>query len=430
MRLLVVTYYYPPWAFPGANRWASMTKHLRRLGHEVTVVTTVAPVLFGGGSDGPDARDGVVRTADLNASPLLRKLLRRPPAAGLPSAAATAAGAATPPALLTKVIVPDAYLVGWNPWTLRAIGGLLRERQIDCLITSGPPDSTHLLGLGLRRRRPAWIADFRDGWLFEPLREPFPTAPQRALERWFERQVATRADAVVAVTSPIVEDFRSRLRVPAELIANGWDPDADVAPEAPALLDPDKFTFLHTGTTSGPRGRDPRPLLAALRRMLDDDPALGDRVEVVFAGLASADDLKLLGDPRLRSLVRYVGQLSRDVVFALQRNAGALLLLTSSHKSEATGKLFEYLGSGRPIVALAQGNEAARIVEQTGTGVCVSPRDVDAIVVALRRAIESELERGYSPRELQRYRYPGPAAQMADLAERVVSARSARHRVQ
>ena len=98
--------------------------------------------------------------------------------------------------------------------------------------------------------------------------------------------------------------------------------------------------------------------------------------------------------------------------------------------SEATGKLFEYLGSGRPIIALAENNEAARIVEQTGTGVCVPPRDVDAIVSQLRWAIDGELERSYAPRELDRYRYPGPAERMAEVAERAVSTRTAGYRMQ
>jgi glycosyltransferase involved in cell wall biosynthesis len=422
MRFLVTTYYYAPWAFPAANRWAAMTKHLRREGHEVTIVTTTAPVLQGD-SPGAFASEDVVRTADLNSNAMLRRLLRRPEATDGPSTLGVTKIASTSD-LLTKVIVPDAYLLSWNPWARRAIRRLLHDRAIDCLITTGPPDSTHLLGLGLGRGRPTWIAEFRDGWLFEPLHQPFPTAPQRVLERWLERRVVTRADAVVGVTRPIVEDFRSRFGVPAELISNGWDPEMGTPGDAPPrLIDPDKFTFVHTGTISGAWGRNPRALVSALLRLVEDDPTLAERVEVLFVGLATAEDLELLGHRGLRGLVRHAGVVNRRQAFALQRAANTLLLITSDHISEATGKLFEYLGSGRPIIALAQGNEAARIVRETDTGVCVAPGDVEAIATQLRRAIDGDLEARYAPRGLDLYSYPGPAEHMAQLAEQVARGR-------
>jgi glycosyltransferase involved in cell wall biosynthesis len=427
MRLLVASYYYPPWAFPAANRWAAMTKYLRQLGHEVTVVTTSAPVVT---SNGLGSAEGVVRTSDLNSNATLRKLLRRAPIGSEPATlgATTAAG---PPALLTKVIVPDAYLVSWTPWARQAIARLLREQRFDCLITTGPPDSTHLLGLALGRRRPAWIAEFRDGWLFQPLRAPFATGPQRALERWLERRVATQADAVVGVTGPIAEDFRSRLGVPAELIRNGWDPHSAQLVAAPsALLDERRFTFLHTGTMSGEWGRSPRPFLEALGRLLEADPALEDHIAALFVGVATGEDLRLLEDPRWRAVVRYGGIVDRPTVLSLQRAASTLVLLTSTNTGEATGKLFEYLGSGRPIIAVAGDNEAARIIGETGTGVSVPPGDVEAIAAQIRRAIDGELASSYAPHSLERYSYPGPAQLMAEVAERAVSARTPRNGVQ
>jgi glycosyltransferase involved in cell wall biosynthesis len=374
----------------------------------------------------PGEEDGVVRTFDLASSASLRRLLGRP---ATPHAAISPAVTVAPPAVLTKVIIPDAYLLSWNPWAWFMGQRLLHERNIDCLITSGPPESTHLLGLAPRLRRVPWIADFRDGWLFDPLRAPFPTSPQRALVRWLERRVATAADAVVGATEPIAEDLRSRLGGEAEVVYNGFDPDM-VFPQTTTsdLMNPQKFTFVHTGTVSGGWGRDPRPLLDAVRRVVQADPSAVDRVEVLFVGMATARDLDQLGDPSLRGVVRYGGSVSRGEAMALQRAAGALLLLTSDRVSEATGKLFEYLGAGRPIIALAENNEAARIIEQTSTGVCVPLHDVDAIARELSRAIVGELERSYAARDIDRFSYPHPAKRMADLAARVVSDRSGRVR--
>ena len=420
MRLLIATYYYPPWSLPAANRWAAMTTHLRELGHEVTIVTSAAPVRQRPGGEVSSGELGeVVRTADLNSNSALRRLLRRPAASGEPSALGVADVASTS-GLLTRVIVPDAYLVSWNPWARHAVTRLLEDQRIDCVITSGPPFSTHLLGLGARRRRARWIAEFRDGWLFERLTPPFPTAPQRGLERRLEQLTVSRADAVVGVTAPIVDDFATRLGVAAHLIPNGWDPESSPSrSDGAGLLDPAKFSFVHTGTISGPWGRDPGALLEALKRLITANPALAHRIEVLFVGLATATDLRRLGDPALRGVVRHAGVVDRASSFALQRAADALLLITSPNVGEATGKLFEYLGSGRPIIALANGNEAARIVRETGTGMAVAPDDVSGIAITLQRAIDGELQTRYVPRGLDRYSYPGPARLMAALAERV-----------
>jgi glycosyltransferase involved in cell wall biosynthesis len=236
-----------------------------------------------------------------------------------------------------------------------------------------------------------------------------------------ERAVVGRADAVVGISEAMVEDLRARYGVAAELISNGWDPDmADVtsaAPPAPKAT----FTFLHAGTVTGESGRDPRLLLSAFEHIVKADPSLATRLEVVFVGRATSDDLSLLREPGHAAFVRYAGFVDRADAVAMQRKADALLLLTSSRTSEATGKIFEYLGAGRPIIALAEGNEAARIISDTHTGVCVAPDDVVAIAAALRSAIDGVLEASYAPRGLERYSYPGVAELFGDLVERVIS---------
>src|SRR3954451_22644360 len=107
MRLLVVTYPSPPMPSTGSNRWTAMTRYLRELGHEVTVLTTAA---FGGLES--DAENDVVRVHDVVANERLGKPLRRPP---LPEPGQAAAPDVMPPKLLTHVVVPDIYAVTWVP---------------------------------------------------------------------------------------------------------------------------------------------------------------------------------------------------------------------------------------------------------------------------------------------------------------------------
>ena len=410
-RLLVVSYYHPPAPGIGGSRWAAMARHLRAQGHSVTVVASDA---WGRLPD--DDEEAVVRTGDLRSLRPLRGLLRR----GELARTGVTTVERPPTALLTRVLVPDAQLASWVPQTLVTVQRLLGRRPFDCLVTSSPPESAHLVGLLLGRRRPAWIADFRDGWSFEPLRERFPTALQRSLDARLERRIARTADVSVAATRPIAGDLSVRLGVSAEWVPNGWDPDLEPASsrEQPVSRSDAQVTLVHTGTLAGAWGRDPAPFLRALRMVTD--AADGKRCRLVHAGRLTQEEFALIERAGLSGVVEYRGILARPDALALQRSADALVLLTSRHVSEATGKLFEYLAAGRPILALADGNEAARIVQETGTGITVPPDDVAAIAAALRAVVSGELARAYEPRGLDQYTYPAPAEAMAALVEEAI----------
>ncbi len=395
-RVLLVTYFYPPDTSVGSHRWPPLIRYLRERGHQVTVLTTTA---FG---TRPDDRPWVHRTRDLQASPLLRRALRRP---------ATIAGEGRPgvvvpeaPKLLTDFLVPDAHAVSWLPFVL---GSLRRAaRHADVVITNGPPDATHLAPLFLGADRPAWIADFEDGWRFEPQRAGWPTRAQDRLEAALEARVVRAADAVVGISEPIAADFRERFGAQAFAIGNGWDPTIPVG-TGPAL-EPGTVSVVHTGNLSHGTRRDPTALLAALEQLAGTE--VGDRLRLVLAGPLVAGDQEHLDrlSPAAARMVRHVGALDRSDAIALQRDADVLLLLVSgSQRSIVTGKIYEYLAAGRPVLALSEPNEATRIVEETRTGAVVSPTDPDAIAAALTRAVRGELP--FTPRGTDAYVHPGPA---------------------
>lgn len=400
-----------------------MARYLGELGHEVTVLTTAA---FGSRPD--DADRGVVRVLDLVANPVLRRALRRPP---LPEPGQAAAADTAPPAVLTKVVVPDIYAVTWVPSAARAARRLIRQRRIDVVVTTSPYESTHLVGLNSRSAGPAWVADFRDSWAWEPWRQPFPTRPQRALDRHLEGLVARTADRITSVHQTLSEDFARRYATPVAHVPNGWDPEVSAAAEPTAIpeLDPTKLSLVHTGKLVGVWGRHPRGLFAGLRRLRERDPAVAAKLELVLASRLDAEEQAALHEAGLPGMIRHIGQLSRAGATALQRRADALLLLTSTRLTwEAPGKLFEYLAAERPILALAAGSEAGRIVEETGTGEVVAPDDPSAIAEALARlaAGSGRLGAGYAPRRLDRFVYPAPAERMAEELERAVADRARR----
>lgn len=417
-RILLVAYFYPPCRDTGALRPAAMAKWLRRLGHEVTVLTTSAY--------GPSDEPGVVQSADAQR---WRARLRGSDRIDALFDADTYGGRPHP---LSRLVVPEPLALAWAPFARRRALALAHEQRIDCVITTSPPESAHGVGAALQRRGVAWVADLRDGWTFEPLRPPFPTAAQRRLDLRLERRRLAAADAVVCVSEPVAADLRRRGITESEVIPNGWDPESapggGAAPTsgdaAVDLLDPDRASLVYTGRF-GSYGRDPAPLVAALGRLARDDPEAAATLELVVAGPLTADERALLGTDVAPARIVRAGSLERERALALQRGAAALLLIAQPTRSQLLNiKLFEYLAAGRPILALAAGTEAGRVAGELG-GEVVAADDPAAIAGALARVARGEL--GAPPADaLARYTYPAPAERMATVVEAAIARRRAR----
>jgi glycosyltransferase involved in cell wall biosynthesis len=408
LNLLLVAYFYPPCRDTGAHRPAAMAKWLRRLGHRVTVLTTSA---YGKGD--PTAEAGVVRSADLQR---LRARLHGRDRVDALFDSDTYSGR---PHVLSRLVVPEPLVAAWAPFARRDAIRLNACERFDCVITSSPPESVHLVGRVLQRRGVPWVADLRDGWTFEPIRPEFPTAVQRRLDGWLERRWLGAADAVVCVSRPAADDLRTRLGVEPELIPNGWDPDlaedATATDAAGRLLDPGRVSLVYTGRF-GSYGRDPTALIRALGLLAREHPEVATKVELVVAGPLTDEEAALMGSDVAPARIVVAGTLARPDALALQRRADALLLLASSRRTQLLNfKLFEYLAAGTPILALAAGTEAGRVVDEAG-GETVPADDTSAIVEALRRLADGDLKPS-EPAARERYSYPGVAERMATVAQ-------------
>ena len=395
--LLIVTHFYPPSGMVAARRPAGLAKYLRRLGYDVTVLTSCAWV---DQPPGEDRAAGVVRTGDLMAS---RINWRRDNMRAWTSGQSDYESGSS---RLAQVVVPDTALLTWLPYL---VPRALRLARFDCVVTTSGPESVHLAGLALARRS-AWIADLRDGWGFETLHD-WPTGVQGRLDRGLERLVARRADLMTAVSEPLAADLYARLGADAHTVTNGFDPE-EVPPRTGSspLLHPERRSLVHTGRMASSQ-RSPAPLLDALRLLRDRGS--GDRLELVFAGPLTSGERRLLEAPDLNGVVRPVGNLERSEALALQREADGLLLLTAgTRRGEATGKLFEYLGAERPVLVLGDDSEAARIVREAGAGLAAPSADPEAIAVALERLPEAVP--AAAPRA---YAYPELARRFAELVE-------------
>ncbi|HET6683147.1 MAG TPA: glycosyltransferase family 4 protein [Gaiella sp.] len=280
---------------------------------------------------------------------------------------------------LRRLVVPDENAT----WAVTAIPAgikLVRRHGIDVVISTSPPPSTHLIAAAIARATGVpWVADLRDSLVAHAHRRADTTATRvkSSMHRRVARLVASRADAISCVSEAISEETRTLApRGRVVTIANGCDFD-DVAglEHHPS----ERFRITHTGSFFG--RRDPRPFLQALHdsgldvvaRFLGDfRPA--DREWAESLGLAERLEL-LPYAPRADSL-------------ALQRDSEALLLLIPEAEGRGrgvlSGKVFEYLAVGRPILAaVPPDGAAAELIRETGAGIVAAPDDTGAIREAL-----------------------------------------------
>jgi glycosyltransferase involved in cell wall biosynthesis len=280
---------------------------------------------------------------------------------------------------LRRLVVPDENAT----WAVTAIPAgikLVRRHDIDVVVSTSPPPSTHLIAAAISRATGVpWVADLRDSLVAHAHRraDTAATRVKSSMHRRVARLVASHADAITCVSAAISEETRALApRGRVVTIANGCDFD-DVAglERHPS----ERFRITHTGSFFG--RRDPRPFLQALHdsgldvvaRFLGDfRPA--DREWAESLGLG--DRLELLPyAPRAASL-------------ALQRDSEALLLLIPEAEGRGrgvlSGKVFEYLAVGRPILAaVPPDGAAAELIRDTGAGIVAAPDDTGAIREAL-----------------------------------------------
>ncbi len=296
--------------------------------------------------------------------------------------------------LRDRIMVPDTK-IGWYLPAVRLGRALIQRYQPQLIFSSSPPETAHLVALTLHRRSGLpWVTDFRDGWLFET---PQPTLRQlpvrRTLERWLERRVVSQTNLAIAATAPITADFCKRY--PGTLqravtITNGY-----AAAEFAGLCrrrPPDgTFRLVHTGgLAASRRGTSAEAFWDALAALLAADPATPLRVH--FIGNITPWEQAAAEARGLSSIVTFSPTVPRREALQHQLDADCLLLITApGQRSVASAKLFDYIGAGVPILALAQGNAAAQIITECGFGDTVPPDNPAAIAAALKEMLDRPL---------------------------------------
>ena len=389
MKILIVSWYFPPCNTMGALRTGKLAKYLLGRGHDVRVVCAkdqpfdmTLPVEF------PAERTHYTPWLDINGFPKLVQRLRvrcglarperdgggsRPAVAGSPDAVVPSAPVPGARALrkvrdlyTVALNCPDSR-IGWLPYACREARRVVDGWRPEIVFVTAPPHTALIVGNWIGRKFDLpWVAEYRDRWV----EDPYGTQPhwRDRFDRWAEDRLIGNASGLVTVSEPWAEDYRRRWGLPAVVVHNGFDPDDYPTEFDRGDPEPDTLRIVYTGILY-PDRRDPSPLFEALKLL--GDRASGLRVE--FYGvdrnlLEPVIDRFGVGDRvHVRDPVPY------DECVRVQMRADVLLLMQWNDPREqgnVPGKLFEYIGARRPVLCLGLENGVpAKILSERGAGV-------------------------------------------------------------
>jgi glycosyltransferase involved in cell wall biosynthesis len=373
VKVLLVTLYFPPAGGGGVQRSLKFASHLPALGIETHVLAPDDPKWIHS-----DAELELPTQAWVHRARYLGPKGRRP-AEELHGRQGLELRVHQARLLSRRLLVPDEN-VSWNLTAIPAAIRIVRSEGIDVVLTTSPPSSVHLIGAAAKRATGArWVADLRDSLVAHPHRraERLLVRAKEGGEHAVARLVARSADAIVAVSDAIAEEargFEPKGRVMR--IANGSDFDDFSGLE---YRPGERFRITHAGSFFGKR--DPRPFLRALA---ESDPAVVAR----FVGDFRSSDREFAESLDLGDRLELHPYVPRRRSLELQRDSEALLLLIPEAggrgRGVLSGKVFEYLAAERPILAaVPPDGAAARLIEETGTGVVAPADDVEALKEAL-----------------------------------------------
>ena len=366
MKVLIITYYWPPAGGSGVQRWLKFAKYLQDFDIEPIVYTV----------DNPNY--DVVDTSLENEIPDSITVLKQPifePNNFIKKKKVATANVSSNPSFIQKSLqyirgnyfIPDARKF-WVKPSVKYLTSYLKSNPVDVVITTGPPHSMHLIGMRLKQKLGVkWLADFRDPMsnLFYN-KDLLLTTKSKIKLNQLEKEILSKADVVVTVSNHLQKEFQ-KYRTKVEVITNGYD--NEVLIEQTYSLDK-KFTLSHIGLL--PTQSNPIVLWQVLKEILSENKEFAQDLQLNFIGNSSKQIIDSLKDFDLLNHASIIDYVAHSEAIQLQKKSQVLLLLIPQVKGSEgiiTGKVFEYITSNRPILALVpKGSDLIEIIEGTNTG--------------------------------------------------------------
>ena len=385
-RVLIISYYWPPSGGSGVQRWVKFAKYLPKEGWQPVIYTPENPELTAvdktlSSEIPPEAE--IIKRHITEPYGIYRKLMGKGSSTDLKTL--TSAGSSSDEVnpinggmkswkqklslfIRGNFFIPDPRILWLHP-SVRFLKEYLKGHPVDAIVTTGPPQSMHLIGLKLSKATGLpWIADFRDPWTkmfyFKHLGL---TRRSEEKHHQLEKEVLDGATRIIAVSPMVQKDFQAMTSTPVELITNGFD-EEDFNREFE--LD-EYFNITHTGLFAS--DGNPETLWKILADKCSSDEEFKRSLRIRLVGKTDKEIIDSIVSAGLGQNLRDFGYQSHEVAVKEQLNASVLILpLRKEPEYEAVlpGKLFEYLASRRPILGIGQTEGAmAKVVRETGSGV-------------------------------------------------------------
>ncbi|TYB76364.1 glycosyltransferase family 4 protein [Bizionia myxarmorum] len=372
-KVLIVTYYWPPAGGPGVQRWLKFVKYLPEL--------NVEPIVYIPENPNYPITDESLLSEIPESLTIIKQPISEPyKLAGLFSKKKTdtiSKGIITNDDKQTTLeksllfirgnfFIPDARK-SWVKPSVAFLKDYLKREAIDTIITTGPPHSLHLIGLELKKKLDiTWLADFRDPWTTIGYHKQLKlTKSAENKHKLLEQSVLNTADQIIVTSQVTQEEFKTKTHKPIAVITNGFD----VNPVSKQDLDV-RFSIAHIGSLLSKR--NPEILWQVLRDLIAENATFAKDFELNLVGFVSDDILKSLDTYNLSDYLNNIGYVSHEEAIKFQKKSQVLVLIeidSPDTRCIIPGKLFEYMVSERPIIALGpEGSDVATIIKETNTG--------------------------------------------------------------
>jgi glycosyltransferase involved in cell wall biosynthesis len=364
--VLMISYYFPPMGGAGVQRTLKFVKYLPEYGWQPHVLTV---------QDSTNLQDSSL-AKEIPAEMLItRTPILRPPKQ-LPWRMRN---------FISRWLLTVDEQVGWLPFATRAGTRIIKENPVDVIYSTSAPYTAHLIARRLHKHSNIpWVADFRDPWIGN-FNLSFPTPFHRNLVERLERQVIQDASHVLVVSPPMSQSICARIPgiQPSKItwLPNGFDA-GDFLASQPAMRDKDRFYLVYTGSFYA-QGRTARSILEAIQAVLISGQIPRQRLCLQMVGNIGKSTQKWISELNFDDIIETPGYVSHEQSIAYLLAADALLLIIGASPDSSavyTGKIFEYLGAGKPILCLANDGVASDLIRDARAGMVVSPDDISQII--------------------------------------------------
>ncbi|GGK57857.1 MULTISPECIES: glycosyl transferase family 1 [Flavobacteriaceae] len=376
MRVLIITYYWPPAGGSGVQRWLKFVKYLRDFEIEPIVYTVENPKY-------PILDESLQKDIPKGVEVLKQPIFEPNNLLSFFGNKKTeSAGFLNPnPSFFGKLLqyiranyfIPDARKFWINP-SVNYLKSYISNNNIDSIITTGPPHSMHLIGLKLKQQLGVkWIADFRDPWTEIDYFHQLPLSKKTINKHHFlEQEVLLNADKVLVVGSTMNKNY-TKFNNNVVTITNGFDGEIITSE---TKLD-SKFTITHIGLMNA--DRNPKMLWNVLTEIISENKDFSEDFILKLIGKVDSSVIEEIATNKLNKNVEIIDYVSHNNVIEFQKKSQVLLLLLNnvpSAKGIITGKIFEYLMVNRPILAVAPlDGDLAEILNKINAGKVISFED-------------------------------------------------------